>query len=103
MLPEFVGKYPQYEKVGLRDLCSQIHGVYKANDIARLTTEMYLSNMEPAMRPADAWAKLAHREIERVDIRTPAFVENRSVAQRIEQRCPVSESARRRQRALPHR
>ena len=68
ILPEFVGKYPQYEKVGLRDLCSQIHGVYKANDIARLTTEMYLSNMEPAMRPADAWAKLAHREIERVEI-----------------------------------
>ena len=68
ILPEFVGKYPQYEKVGLRDLCTQIHGVYKANDIARLTTEMYLSNMEPAMRPADAWAKLAHREIERVEI-----------------------------------
>ncbi len=68
ILPAFVGKYPQYEKVGLRDLCSQIHGVYKANDIARLTTEMYLSNMEPAMRPADAWAKLAHREIERVEI-----------------------------------
>ena len=68
ILPEFVNKYPQYEKVGLRDLCTQIHGVYKANDIARLTTEMYLSNMEPAMRPADAWAKLAHREIERVEI-----------------------------------
>jgi arginine decarboxylase len=68
ILPEFVGKYPQYEKVGLRDLCSQIHGVYKANDIARLTTEMYLSNMEPAMRPADAWARLAHREIDRVEI-----------------------------------
>ena len=68
ILPEFVGKYPQYEKVGLRDLCTQIHGVYKANDIARLTTEMYLSNMEPAMRPADAWSKLAHREIDRVEI-----------------------------------
>ena len=68
ILPEFVGKYPQYEKVGLRDLCSQIHGVYKANDIARLTTEMYLSNMEPAMKPADAWSRLAHREIDRVEI-----------------------------------
>ena len=68
ILPEFVGKYPQYEKVGLRELCTQIHGVYKANDIARLTTEMYLSNMEPAMRPADAWARLAHREIDRVEI-----------------------------------
>ena len=29
---------------------------------------MYLSNMEPAMRPADAWARLAHREIDRVEI-----------------------------------
>lgn len=68
ILPEFVNKYLQYEKVGLRDLCTQIHGVYKANDVARLTTEMYLSNMEPAMRPADAWARLAHREIDRVEI-----------------------------------
>ncbi len=68
ILPEFVGKFPQYEKVGLRDLCTQIHSVYRTNDIARLTTEMYLSNMEPAMRPADAWARLAHREIDRVEI-----------------------------------
>jgi arginine decarboxylase len=68
ILPEFVNKYPLYEKVGLRDLCTQIHGVYKSNDVARLTTEMYLSNMEPAMKPADAWARLAHREIDRVEI-----------------------------------
>jgi arginine decarboxylase len=27
---------------------------------------MYLSDMVPAMRPADAFAKMAHREIERV-------------------------------------
>ena len=68
ILPEFVNKYLQYEKVGLRDLCNQIHGVYRANDVARLTTEMYLSDMEPAMKPADAWARLAHREIDRVEI-----------------------------------
>ena len=66
VLPEFVQKNPRYERVGLRDLCSQIHKVYKENDIARLTTEMYLSDMVPAMRPADAFAKMAHREIERV-------------------------------------
>ena len=29
---------------------------------------MYLSEMDPAMKPADAFAKMAHREIERVDI-----------------------------------
>jgi arginine decarboxylase len=68
VMPEFLNHFPQYEKIGLRDLCDQIHGVYKANDVARLTTEMYLSSMEPAMRPADAWAKLAHREIDRIEI-----------------------------------
>jgi len=66
VLPEFVQKHPRYERVGLRDLCTQIHRVYKDNDVARLTTEMYLSDMVPAMRPADAFAKMAHREIERV-------------------------------------
>jgi arginine decarboxylase len=68
VLPEFVVKHPRYERVGLRDLCTQIHEVYKARDIARLTTKMYLSNMVPAMRPADAFAKMAHREIDRVSI-----------------------------------
>ena len=68
VLPEFCQKHPRYENVGLRDLCQQIHDVYKKNDVARLTTEMYLSDMVPAMRPADAFAKMAHREIERVHI-----------------------------------
>jgi arginine decarboxylase len=68
ILPEFIAKNPQYEKIGLRDLCDQIHGIYKANDVARLTTEMYLSNMVPAMKPSDAFAKMAHGEIDRVRI-----------------------------------
>ncbi|BCM06712.1 Orn/Lys/Arg decarboxylase N-terminal domain-containing protein [Ralstonia nicotianae] len=68
VLPEFVRQYPQYERIGLRELCDAIHSVYKANDVARVTTEMYLSNMEPAMKPSDAWAKMAHRETERVAI-----------------------------------
>ncbi|HMV63336.1 MAG TPA: arginine/lysine/ornithine decarboxylase [Zoogloea sp.] len=68
VLPEFVQKNPRYERVGLRDLCREIHSVYRANDVARLTTEMYLSDMIPAMKPADAFAKMAHREIERVPI-----------------------------------
>ncbi|MDP3123418.1 MAG: lysine decarboxylase, partial [Thiobacillus sp.] len=68
VLPEFIEKHPRYEKTGLKDLCDQIHAIYKANDVARLTTEMYLSEMAPAMKPADAFAKMAHREIERVEI-----------------------------------
>lgn len=68
VMPKFVAKFPKYERIGLKDLSDQIHEIYKANDIARLTTEMYLSNMVPAMPPADAYAKMAHRQIERVAI-----------------------------------
>jgi len=68
ILPEFIAKNPRYEKIGLRDLCDQIHGIYKANDVARLTTEMYLSDMIPAMKPSDAFAKMAHGEIDRLHI-----------------------------------
>ncbi|MHB1229176.1 MAG: Orn/Lys/Arg family decarboxylase [Halothiobacillus sp.] len=68
ILPDFVAKHPRYERMGLRDLCQQLHNLYKQNDVARLTTEMYLSSMEPAMRPADAWAKMARKQIDRVPI-----------------------------------
>jgi arginine decarboxylase len=68
ILPEFCAAHPRYERTGLKDLCQQIHEAYKQNDIARLTTEMYLSDMQPAMKPSDAYACLAHREIERVEI-----------------------------------
>ena len=71
-LPEFVqannGQNQRYERVGLRDLSDSIHGFYKQNDVARLTTEMYLSPMEPAMKPSEAFARMAHREIDRVEI-----------------------------------
>jgi len=68
VLPEFCQAHPLYERLGMRDLCEQIHGMYKANDVARLTTEMYLSDMQPAMKPSDAFAAMAHREIDRVEI-----------------------------------
>jgi len=68
IMPEFVQAHPEYEKVGLRDLCQAMHEMYRSSDIARLTTEMYTSAMVPAMRPSDAFAKMAHREIDRVPI-----------------------------------
>ncbi|MBS0319885.1 MAG: arginine/lysine/ornithine decarboxylase [Proteobacteria bacterium] len=68
VLPEFVQAYPRYEKTGLKDLCAAIHDIYRQRDLGRVTTEMYTSKLEPAMRPADAFAKMAHREIERVEI-----------------------------------
>ena len=68
MLPEFVAKHPRYERMGLRDLCQSIHAMYAKGDIARLTTEMYLSDLQPAMKPSDAYACIAHRKTERVEI-----------------------------------
>ena len=55
VMPEFVHAHPQYERVGLRDLAQRIHEAYRKYDVARVTTEMYLSPMEPAMKPSDAF------------------------------------------------
>jgi arginine decarboxylase len=68
VLPEFVGKHPRYERVGLKDICQQIHEFYKGRDVARMTTEMYTSDMVPAMMPSEAWAKMAHKEVDRVPL-----------------------------------
>ena len=68
VLPEFVQKYPRYEKMGLADLCLHIHQLYAKYDIARLTTEVYLSDLVPAMKPSDAYAHIALRKTERVEI-----------------------------------
>ena len=67
-MPQFAAANPRYEMHGLRDLCTEIHTFYKSHDVARLTTEMYLSDMIPAMKPSDAFAHMAHRKIERVAI-----------------------------------
>jgi ornithine decarboxylase/lysine decarboxylase/arginine decarboxylase len=54
--------------MGLRDLCQHVHEMYAKYDIARLTTEMYLSDLTPAMKPSDAYAHIAQRKTERVEI-----------------------------------
>jgi len=68
ILPEFCSAHRRYERMGLRDLCQAIHEVYTQGDIARLTTEMYLSDLQPAMKPSEAYARIAHRDTERVAI-----------------------------------
>jgi len=68
ILPEFCQKHPRYEQMGLRDLCQHVHTLYAKYDIARLTTDMYLSDLTPAMKPSDAFAHIAHRTTERVAI-----------------------------------
>jgi arginine decarboxylase len=54
--------------MGLRDLCQHVHELYAKYDIARLTTDIYLSDIVPAMKPSDAFAYIAHRKTERVEI-----------------------------------
>jgi arginine decarboxylase len=68
VLPEFCQQQPKYERMGLRDLSQSIHETYAKGDIARLTTEMYLSDLQPAMKPSEAFARIAHRDTERVPI-----------------------------------
>ena len=68
VLPEFCAAHPRYERVGLRDLCQSIHEMYARGDIARLVTEMYLSDVQPALKPSDAFACIAQQRTERVGI-----------------------------------
>ena len=68
ILPEFCQKHRKYERVGLRDLCQHVHTLYAKYDIARLTTEMYLSDLTPAMKPSDAYGQIARRNTERVPV-----------------------------------
>ncbi len=68
ILPEFCQKYPRYESMGLADLCQHIHQLYAKYDIARLTTDMYLSDLTPTMKPSDAYAHIALHKTERVEI-----------------------------------
>jgi arginine decarboxylase len=68
VLPEFCQHHPKYERMGLRELAQSIHETYAKGDIARLTTEMYLSDLQPAMKPSEAFARIAHRDTERVAI-----------------------------------
>ncbi|MBT9383707.1 arginine/lysine/ornithine decarboxylase [Pseudooceanicola sp. CBS1P-1] len=68
IMPEFCQKHPRYEQMGLKDLCDHVHALYAKYDVAVLSTEMYLSDLTPAMKPADAFAHIARRTTERVAI-----------------------------------
>ncbi|MFI5054754.1 MAG: lysine decarboxylase, partial [Acidimicrobiia bacterium] len=45
-----------------------IHNFYRAHDLARLTTDMYTSELVPQMLPADAWAQLTRGQVDRVPV-----------------------------------
>ena len=58
-LPEFCQQHKRYERMGLRDLCQHRPPDVRRHDIARLTTEMYLFDLTPAMKPSDVYAHCA--------------------------------------------
>ena len=58
ILPEFCAKHPRLRAHGpARPVPDASTSMYAKGDIARLMTEMYLSDLQPAMKPSDAYAK----------------------------------------------
>ncbi|MDO9526730.1 MAG: arginine/lysine/ornithine decarboxylase [Gemmobacter sp.] len=68
VMPEFCAKHPRYEGMGLRDLSQHVHTLYAKYDVARLSTEIYLSDHHPAMTPTAAFSHIAQRKTQRVPI-----------------------------------
>jgi arginine decarboxylase len=68
VLPKFCQKYQKFNGMGLADLCDFIHKLYAKNDIAKLTTDIYVSDIQGVLKPSDAYAQIATRNIERVAI-----------------------------------
>ena len=67
-MPKFCAKQPRYEQMGLGDMCQHVHSLYAKSDVAVLSTEMYLSDLIPAMKPSDAFSHIAARTTQRVPI-----------------------------------
>ncbi|MFQ6180584.1 Orn/Lys/Arg decarboxylase N-terminal domain-containing protein [Sinorhizobium meliloti] len=68
-LPSLALAHPEaYGSIGLRDLCLQIHEVYRQDDVPKAQRDMYTVLPEMALRPADAYDRLVKGRVESVDI-----------------------------------
>ncbi|AHG46679.1 lysine decarboxylase [Rhizobium leguminosarum bv. trifolii CB782] len=69
VLPALAGAHPEaYAGMGLKDLCEQIHAIYRKDDVPKAQREMYTVLPEMALRPADAYDRLVKGRIESVEI-----------------------------------
>ena len=69
VLPAFVDAHPAaYTKMGLKDLCEQVHQVYREDNLPKAQKDMYTTLPEMAMRPADAYESLVRGQVESVEI-----------------------------------
>ena len=68
-LPALAAGHPEaYAGMGLKDLCEQIHSIYRKDDVPKAQREMYTVLPEMALRPADAYDRLVKGRIESVEI-----------------------------------
>jgi arginine decarboxylase len=68
-LPALAEAHPEaYSKMGLKDLCTQIHQAYRQDNLPRAQREIYTTLPEIAMRPVDAYERLVRGRVESVEI-----------------------------------
>jgi arginine decarboxylase len=68
-LPALVEAHPEtYGTMGLKELCEQVHRVYRSDNLPKAQREMYTTLPEMAMRPADAYDRLVRGQVESVEI-----------------------------------
>ena len=68
-LPALYEAHPDaYKGMGLKDLCDQIHGIYRKDNVPKAQRDMYTVLPEMATRPADAYERLVRGQVESVEI-----------------------------------
>ena len=69
VMPGVVEQNPTtYDGMGLKDLCTKIHEVYRRDDVPKAQREMYTVLPEMALRPAEAYDALVRSRVESVEI-----------------------------------
>ncbi|NCC50585.1 MAG: amino acid decarboxylase [Spartobacteria bacterium] len=71
VLPGLVKEFPEvYKRKGLRDICIDIHNVFKAHDASRLQREQFQADHFPemAMTPQEAFNELMRNNVDYVPI-----------------------------------
>ncbi len=69
VLPALVDAHPEtYATMGLKDLCEQMHRIYREDNVPKAQRDMYTVLPEMTMRPADAYECLVREQVESVEI-----------------------------------
>jgi len=68
VMPKFARSQPHYENLGLKDLCQKIHLAYAETNMAKVTTDVYLSNITADVKPSEAFHQMARGQTYQVPI-----------------------------------